>query len=345
VRQFASSPSNTYALNHPAVSSPMIVAGPSQAYNYHRAQFPQPQQVPAQLMPPPPQQLQQALPQHGQPSVSQQTPAVRPRPVVDLTTDDERVSKRPRMASDPNVYAQQRSPGLSVHPQHQVYTQTAFQTPAKLQQRTSQPRPQMVPTNHMQNQFIQPHPPQRSMTAPNSYQHVLSPTSPPPRTNSFSSIPPTPPTSAPPVMDAYRIVAGEVSATPTQGPLSNARGQMQGFSQPQQVDTGPAHPASVASQPSVADAGTNVVTTANPVGAQAERSTGTPLASTPSAPPPDSIPASPQVSSSQVQDGESSLPPLTEEQAEEMRSELADSMFSELEEGDEIQTRVCLLCE
>jgi len=324
----------------------MVVAGPSQAYNYHRAQFPHTQQVPAQLMPPPPQQLQQALPQQGQPSVSQQTPAIRPRPVIDLATDDERVSKRPRMASDPNVYAQQHSPGLSIHPQHQVYTQMPFQTPSQLQQRVSQPRPQMVPADPMQNQSMQPRHPQRSMTAPNSYQHVPSPTSPPPRTNSLSSIPPTPPTSAPPVMDAYRVVAGELSATPTRRPPPDPHGQTQGINQPQQADTGPAHPASVTSHnPSVADARTSIVTPANPVGAPAERSAGTPLAPTPSAPPPDSVPVSPQVLSGQVQDGESSLPPLTEEQTEQMRSELADSMFSEVEEGDEMQARVCLFCQ
>lgn len=297
-------------------------------------------------MPPPPPQQQQTLLQHGQPSISQQTPAIRPRQVVDLTTEDERVPKRPRFASDPNVYTQQRSPGLPVHPQHQLYTQTPFQTPSQLQQRSSQPRPQMVSTDHTQNQFIQPHHPQRSMTAPNSYQHVLSPTSPPPRANSFSSIPPTPPTSAPPVMDAYRAVAGELSTTPTQRPPPDAHGQMQGVNQPPQVDTGSPHPASVASQnPSGADAGTYVVTTANPVGASAERSTGTPLTSTPSAPPPDSIPVSPRVLSGQVQDGESSLPPLTEEQIEQMREELTDVMFSEPEEGDEMQARVCLFCE
>jgi len=295
-------------------------------------------------MPPPP-QLQQTHPQQGQPSVSQQTSAVRPRPVVDLTNDDERVPKRPRIASDPNVYTQQHSPVLSIHPQYQLYTQTPLQTPSKPQQRTSQPRLQMVSPNHTQNQSTQPRHPQRSMTAPNSYQHVLSPTSPPPRINTLSSIP-TPPTSAPPVMDAYRVVAGEVSATPAQGPRPDAHSQMQGVTQPQRVDTGPAHPASVASQnPPAADAGTNMATTANSVEAPAERSTGTPLAPTPAAPPPDSVPVSPQVMSGQVQDGESTLPPLTEEQTEQMRLELADSMFSEPEEGDEMQARMCLFCE
>ena len=109
---------------------------------------------------------------------------------------------------------------------------------------------------------------------------------------------------------------------------------------------GPVYPGSIASQnPSVANAGTSVVTTANPVEAPAERSTGTSLAPTPSAPLPDLVPVSSQVTSSQVQDGESSLPPLTEEQTGQMRSELADLMFSEPEEGDEMQARVCLFCE
>ena len=322
----------------------MIVAGPTQAYNYHRTQFPQPQQVPAQMMPPP-QQPQQTLPQQAQPSVSQQhTPAIRPRPVIDLTaSDDERIPKRPRMASDPNVYSQ-LSPGLSGRPQY--YVQAPIQTPYQPQQRNPEPRPQMVPTDRTQGQPIQTHYPQRSMTAPNSYLHVLSPTSPPPRANSFSSVP-TPPTSAPPVMDAYRALAAYQIAGQTQGNLPVAQGQVQGVSQPQQqVDTGPALPVSVASQnPSGADAGPNVATVATPVEAPAEQSTGTPLASTPAAPPPDSVPVSPQVMSGQVQGGESSLPPLTEEQTSQMRSELADSMFTEPEEGDEMQARVCEFCE
>jgi len=297
-------------------------------------------------MPPPPQQLQQALPKQGQPPVYQQhTPAIRPRPVVDLThSDDERVPKRPRMTSDPNVYTQ-HSTGLPNRPQYPAYGQASFQTPHQIQQRNPQPRPQVDPTGHTQNQSTQPPNQQRSMTAPNPYQHVLSPTSPSPRASSLSSVP-TPPTSAPPVMDAYRVIVGELTAAQTQGKLPDGYGQMQGVSQSRQMDTGPAHPASVASQnPSVADAGTNVVTTVNPVEAPAERSMGTPLASTPSAPPPGSVPVSPQVMSGQVQGGESSLPPLTEEQTRQMCSELADSMFTEPEEGDEMQARACLFCE
>ena len=291
---------------------------------------------------PPPQQPQQALPQQGQPPVSQQfTPSIRPRPVIDLTaSDDERVSKRPRMASDPNAYTQ-HSAGVSNRPQHQVHTQAPYQP----QQRNTEPRPQVVPMGHTPNQPIQSHYPQRSMTAPNPYQHVLSPTSPPPRVNSFSNIP-TPPTSAPPVMDAYRIVAAEQSARQPQGNLPDVHGQARGTIQPQQMDTAPVHPASVASQnPSFADVGTNVVTIASTVETPAGQSTGTPLASTPVAPPPDSVPVSPQGISGQVQGGESSPPPLTEEQTSQMRSELADSMFTEPEEGDEMQARVCMFCE
>ena len=46
----------------------------------------------------------------------------------------------------------------------------------------------------------------------------------------------------------------------------------------------------------------------------------------------------------QVQSGGASLPPLTEEQTKQMRSELADSMFTEPED-EETQARVCMFCE
>jgi hypothetical protein len=36
---------------------------------------------------------------------------------------------------------------------------------------------------------------------------------------------------------------------------------------------------------------------------------------------------------------------LTEEQASQMYSDVADSMFSEPNEGDETQARTCMLCE
>lgn len=36
---------------------------------------------------------------------------------------------------------------------------------------------------------------------------------------------------------------------------------------------------------------------------------------------------------------------LTEEQTEEMRWEVADSIFTEPQEGDEMRARTCILCE
>jgi len=352
-RQFAPPPSNSHAPTLPATSSPTIIAGPVQSYNYHRPQFPQPQQAATQSMPPPQQQPQQAFPQQGQPSVhQQQIPATRPRQVVDLTnSDDERVPKRPRMASDPNVYSQ-HSPGLASHLQHQVHAQMPAQAPYQiLQQRSLQPRPQVVTMDYTQNQPMQQYYSQRSVTTPtNLYHHAPPPTSPtyagPYGANSLPNVP-TPSISAPPFMGVYGAVAGEEGITQTQGQLPDANGRMQGVGQLQQAYTDPAHPADVPSQTaSTADTGTNVVTTANPVKTATERSTGTPLGSTPGAPPPDSVPVSPQViTNGQAQGGESSLPPLTEEQTKRMRSELADSMFTEPGEDDERQTRICLFCE
>lgn len=318
-REFGLPPSNPYASNLPVANNPTIVAGPMQAYNYHRAQFPQAQQVAAQLMLPPQQQpQQQALPQQGQQSVPQQRiPAIRPPPIIDLTnSNDERVPKRPRMASDPNVYTR-HSPGSTNRLQHQVHAQMPAQTPYQiLQQRTAQSRSQVAPTDRTQDRPLQQYHP---------YQYTPPATSPtyarPYGTNTFPNVP-SPPTSisAPPVMDAYRTVTDEQGATPAQG-------QIQGNGQPQQVHTDPARPTNLAESPT-------------------ERFTGTPPGSTPTAPPPDSVSVSPQViTNGQMRGGEFSLPPLTEEQIKQMRSELADSMFTEPNEGDERQARTCVFCE
>ena len=336
MRQFASPPLNGYAPNRPAASSPMIVAGPAQAYSYHRAQFPQSQQAPAQLMPPPPQQPQHTFSQ-------QQLPAVRPRQAIDLTdSDDERAPKRPRIASDPEV-STQHSPGPSNRPQHPAWAQTPYQIP---QQRTPQPRPQMVPVDHTQNPPMQPNYQQRSVTTPtDTYQRAPPPTSPPFGANSHPNVP-TPPTSAPPIMDAYRVVTGEWSAIQTQSQPPNAHGQMREVGQSRQVHPSPRHPAKVGAQiPSTADAGISMATVASPVETSAGRSTATPLASTPAAPPPDSAPVSPDAVDGRTQGGETSIPPLTEEQTKEMHSELADSMFTEPKEDDETQARVCRFCQ
>jgi hypothetical protein len=327
--QFVSSPSNTYAPTLPVAGNPTVVAGPMQAYNYHRAQFPQ---VAAQPMPPPQQQLQQAPPQQGQPSVPQQrTSTIRPRPVVDLTnSDNERVPKRPRMASDPNVYTQ-RSPGSENRLQHQVYAQMPAPAPYQImQQRIAQQRSQAVPTDHVQNQPVQQYHPQRSYTAPtNSYPQAsphISPTHVGPYGETSLPNVPAPSTSAPPVMDTYRAVAGEQGTTQTHDQPPDAQGQAQGNDQPQQVHRDSTHPANPAENP-------------------AERFAGSPSQLTPVAPPPDSAPVSPQVMmNGQTHGGETTLPPLTEEQIKQMRSELADSMFTEPKEGDETQARVCVLC-
>ena len=319
-RQFVQPPSNLYAPALPATGSPTVVAGPIQAYNYHRTQFPQ---VTAQSMPPLQQQLQQqAPPQQGQPSVPQhQTSATRPRPVIDLTnSDDERVPKRPRMASDPNVYAR-RPPRSANHLQHQMRAQMPAPAPYQVMQQRSQ----MVPNDHVQNQYTQQYYPQGSYTAPtNSYQ---SPT----HVGPYGATPnvPTPSISAPPVMDTYRAVTGEQSTAQIQDQPPYAQGQVWGNDQPQQeqVHSDPTHPA-------------------NPAETTAKRSTGTPSGSTPAAPPPDSVPASPQATmNGQTHGGQATLPPLTEEQVKQMRSELADSMFTEPKEGDETQARICVLCQ
>lgn len=324
--QFVPPPPNQYAPAPPAAGNPTVVAGPIQAYNYHRTQLPQ---VAAHSMPPPQPPQQQAPPQQGQPSVpQQQTSAIRPRPVIDLTnSDDERVHKRPRMASDPNVYTR-RPPGSANHLQHQMYAQMPALTPYQImQQGIAQQRSQVVPNDHVQNQHVQQYYPQGSYTAPtNSYQYGPPHTSPthvgPYGETSIPNVP-TPSISAPPVMDTYRTEQGTMQIR-DQPPY--ARGQV--YNQPRQVHPDPTHPG-------------------NPAETPAERPTGTPSGSTPAAPPPDSVPASPHEATmnGQTHGGQATLPPLTEEQVKQMRSELSDSMFTEPKEGDETQARVCVLCQ
>lgn len=272
-------------------------------------------------MSPPQQQLQQVPFQQGQPPVPQrQTSATRPRPVIDLTnSDDERVPKRPRMASDPNVYTQ-RSPRSTNYLQHQMYAQM----PAPAPHQIIQQRSQMVPMDHMQNQPVQQYYTQRSGTAPiNPYQYAP-PSAPPfyvgPNGATFLPNTPAPPISAPPVMDIHGAVAGEQDTT-------QIRDQMQANGQPVQVHPDRTHPTNLAEVPT-------------------KRSTGIPSRSTSAAPPPGSVPVSPRATmSGRTHGGELILPQLTEEQTEQMRSELADSMFTEAKEGDETQARTCVFCE
>ena len=317
--QFVPPTQNPYAPASPTAGNPTVVAGPIQAYNYHRTQFPQ---VAAHSMPPPQQPQQQ-----GQPSVpQQQTSAIRPRPVIDLTnSDDERVHKRPRMASDPNVYTRRPS-GSANHLQHQMCAQMPAPTPYQIMQQRSQ----AVPNDHVQNQHVQQYYPQGSYTAPtNSYQYG------PPHTSPIhvgpygeTSIPnvPTPSMSAPPAMDTYRTVTGEQGTMQIRDQPPYAQGRV--YNQPRQVHPDPTHPG-------------------NPAETPAERPTGTPSGSTPAAPPPDSVPASPHdaTMNGQTHGGQATLPPLTEEQVKQMRSELSDSMFTEPKEGDETQARMCVLCQ
>ena len=332
-RQFTSPPSNPYTPNLPAANSPTVLAGPMQAYNYHRAQFPQPQQAPAQLMPPPQQQVRQTPPQQGQPSTSRQQPsATRPRQVVDLTySDDERVPKRPRMASDPSLYPEYPSGSVTYH-QHQAHAQVPAPAPHQVpRQRNIQPRLRMASADQMQP-HAQQYRPQRSGTGPPApYQQVPSSayagqygTNTPPNV-------PTPPVSAPPVMDVHGTIAGEQPTAQIQGHLLDS--QIQGSGQPPQGYMGPVHAANLAFP--TANAG------ANHVGTTAEQSTGTPVGSTPVVPPPVS---SQLTTNGHTRGRESSLPLLTEEQIQQMHSEVADSMFTEPIEGDETQARTCMLC-
>ena len=274
-------------------------------------------------MPPPQQQQQHAPPQQGQPSVPrQQISVIRPRPAFDLTnSDDERAPKRPRMASDPNVYTRP-SPGSANRLQHQVYAQMPAPAPYQImQQRITQQRSQAVPMDHVQNQPVQQYYLQQSYTAPtNSYQHAPPhefPTYVDPYGANYIPNVPAPSTSAPPVMDTTQI----------QDQPPDGQGRVRGNDQSQRIHTDPTHPANSAE-----------TLTARP--------TGTPSGSTLPAPPPDSASVSPQgIMNGQTYGGEATLPPLTEEQIKQMRSELAESLFMEPEEGDETQARICLLCE
>lgn len=311
-RQFTSPPSNLYTANPSVTNNPAIVAGPIQAYNFHRAQLPQSQQLAAQLMPPPQPQ--------GQPSVfQQQIPATRPRQVIDLTgSHDERVPKRPRMASDPNVYIQ-NAPESVTHLQHQAYARMAVPASYQIpQQRIPQPRAQVPPMDHTQAQFTQQYYLQR--TGPYQQAPSLTPSTHVGqyRANALSNVP------TPLATDAYGAAAGEQGAPQLQGQLFN--GRMQAIGQPSQVYTDPAHFANVASP--IIDAGTDHIETST------ERSKGTPVE-----------PISPRVTTNgHTHGGESSLPSLTEGQTMQMRSEVADSMFTEPQEGDGTQSRTCMLC-
>lgn len=266
--------------------------------------------------------------------LQQQTSTARPRLIIDLTnSNEERASKRQRIASDPNVYSQP-SPGSATYFQHQMYAQIPSPAPHQMvQQRNGRQRPQMVATDHVQNQPTQqyiPYP-QRFSTAPaNLYQYG------PPSTSTFYVGPqgatdlqsiPAPPMSAPPVTGVDRTVTGEQSITYFQGQPPDAPGQVQGDDLSQQVHTQPTHPTNLAES-------------------SAGRSSGIPPESAPVAPLPGSISVSPQATmNGQVHHREASLPPLTGEQIKQMRSELADAMFTEPDQDDEMQARICVLCQ
>lgn len=281
-------------------------------------------------------------PQQGHPSVpQQQVPATRPRQVVDLTnSDDERAPKRPRMTSDTNVYTH-RSPGPVNHFQHQVYAQMPVSAPYQvLQQRNPQSGPQTAPMDQTQAQLTQQYYQQRTGANPmSSYQHVPSPTSSayvgPYGMNALPNVP-TPPTSASPAVDAYGVFSGERGAMHAQGLPSN--GQMRAIGQPQQAYADPGYSVNVASPATDADS--------SHARSPTERSSGTPARPTSIVQTfPDSRPVSPRTGTNgSVHGGNITFPPLTEYQMGQMRSEVADSMFTEPEEGDETQARMCLLC-
>lgn len=284
-------------------------------------------------MPPPQQQ--------GQPSALQQhIPAVRPRQVIDLTnSDDERVPKRPRMASDPNIYTQ-HSAGPVTHFQHQMYDQAPAPAPFQVLQQRNLQRSQMPPMDRTQVQLSQQYFSQRSETGPtHQYQQIPQPPSPAfvgqYGVNALPNVP-TPPTSAPPVMEAYVTIMGEQGARQIQGQLPS--GQMRAISRPRQAHTDPACSPNVPSP--TASAG------ANHTGTPTKRPTGTPVPSTSATAPTDSRLVSPQMpANGHMHGGELRFPQLTDEQTSQMRSEVADSMFTELMEGEGIQGRTCMLCE
>lgn len=282
-------------------------------------------------MPPPQQQGQPSTPQ-------QQTPAVRPRQVIDLTySDDERAPKRPRMTSDPNIYTQHPA-GPATHFQRQVYAQ--IHAPAHfqvLQQRNLQ-RSQVPPMDHTQAQLPRQYFSQQSANGP-TYHQIPPPPSPAfvgqYGVNALLNVP-TPPTSAPPVMDTYVATMGEQGARRMPGQLPN--GQARAVSRPQQVYADPTCSPNVPSP----SAGAGVSHTGTPT----ERPTGTPAASTPPVTPTDSRLASPRMpTNGYMHGGELQFPRLTDGQTSQMRSEIADSMFTEFVEGEEIQGRTCMLCE
>ena len=240
------------------------------------------------------------------------------------------------MASDPNVYMHNPH-GPMPHPQNHVYARTLAPAPYQaqaLQQRNIQSRAQV---DYTQTQLTQQYYSQRSGPT-NSYQQVPPPTSSTHvgqhRATTLPNIP-TPPASASMVMGAYGAVTGEQGTRQIQGRPPN--GQMQAIGQPRQVYTDAGYPANVASP--TADAGTHRIETPT------EPSAGT-VVSTPTATPPDLLPASPRVTANgHRHGGEPPLPRLTEEQTRQMRSEVADSMFTEPQEGDGMQARTCELCE
>lgn len=272
---------------------------------------------------PPPQQ---------QSSPRQQTSTSRPRLVIDLTnSNEERAPKRPRITSDPNVYSQP-SPVSVTYFQHQTRAQTP--SPQQIvQQRNGQQRQQRVAMDHMQNQPTQQYNPysQRFGTAPaNSYQYGPPSMSPyyvrPQGATDVQSLP-VPSISAPPVTGVDRTVTGEQSITYFQSQPPDVRGQVQGNDQSQQVYTQPTHPISLPET-------------------STERSSGLPSGSAPVTPLPSSISVLPQSAmNGQAHNREASLPPLTEGQIKQMRSELADAMFTEPEQDDEMQARTCVLCQ
>ena len=252
------------------------------------------------------------------------TAATLPRQVIDLTTGDERVPKRPRLSSDSNVYIQ-NPPGLVTQPQHRVYAQMPAPAYQILQQRNPQPRAQLSHMSNVQTQPTQQYHSQR-LGPTNSYQQI----SPPASFTQYRTNTPAPPVSATLVMDGYGAVTGGQGTTTIQG-------QIQAISQPRQMYPDPTYSANAASP--IAEAG------GYRSESLVERPTGTPPGSTPAAGPPDLLPVSPRVTTSgRTHGGESPLPSLTEEQTRQMRSEVADSMFTEPQKDDRTEARTCVLC-
>lgn len=272
-------------------------------------------------------------PQQQSPS-RQQTSTTRPRLVIDLTnSNEERAPKRPRMTSDPNVYSQP-SPVSVTYFQHQMRAQTPSPAPQQIvQQRNGQRSQQTAAMDHTQNQATQqynPYPQRFGMEPANSYQYGPPSMSPlfvrPQGATELQSLP-VPSISAPPVTGVERTVTGEQSITYFQSQPPNAQGQVQGNDQSKQVYTQPTHPI-------------NLPETST------GRSSGIPSGTAPVTPLPCSTSVLPQSAmNGQAHNREASLPPLTEGQIKQMRSELADAMFTEPEEDDKMQARTCVLCQ